>query len=113
MKCLLVGIAATVLLVVASLDASAAEPNRKASTQQGTISASQLSAMGLSGVAVMPDREAENIRGQGYVRTYSRSYVRGGSTKRGTKRGRNYSFSYSFSYGSGVYSGGYSYAYAY
>ena len=103
MKNLLVA-TAVVVFTLCNVGASAADLAGK-STQDGMISPSRLTEMGLSGLTVMSDRQAEEVRGEGFVLVFGRSFA-GGSSDRYFKVRRRFAFGKSFSSNGGTFAGG-------
>ena len=110
MKNLIVAVAVAAVMTMTSFTLSAAEP-AGSSAQNGMISASRLSEMGLGGISVLSDRQAQEIRGQGFVVVFGRSYAGGRSDSYFRVR-RHFARGSSFSYGRGTFAGGFAGAYA-
>ena len=99
-----------VITAMATSDAAAAEPYGN-STQNGMISASQLSEMGLGGMTIIPDSQAQEIRGQGFVVVFGRSYA-GRRSDSYFKVRRNFAYGSSSSSSRRSYAGGWSVGFA-
>ncbi len=112
MKALVFATVVTVALVISASGASAGEPGGK-STENGNLSAGQLAAMGLSGMIAISDRQAEQIRGNGFALTFGRSFAFGGTPDGYFRPQSNVSSGVNFSSGHGTWAGGGSFAFGF